>query len=234
MTVMTVVHDLRPQRFGSRHPSAVRDPIVEPMWTGVRVLAAFERSGVDGGSATLLKDGRGNRVEGHEAIEGALLAAARANALIVDACLTKQMAHDGSGVYTGIETQIPTGRLIVQSMVGVRRNRAAETVERREQTRQAQTFEPTDTVTLVATDLLWLDDESLLDVPLLERKRLLEAVLDESDMIRRGLYVRPPIESWVGSWRALGFAELTFKAANSRYRPGTATDDWSVAPMPRR
>ena len=37
----------------------------------------------------------------------------------------------------------------------------------------------------VATDLLWLDGESLLDVPLLERRRLLEGVLDQSYLVRR-------------------------------------------------
>lgn len=231
---MKIVRDLRPQQFGSRHPNAVRDPIVEPMWAGVRVLAALDRSGDVGDAAAILTDERGDPVDDQEAIEAALLSAARADAMIVDGFLTKQMAHDGSGVYTGVETQTSTGKLIVQSMVGVRRNRAAEVVERREKTLQARTFDASDVVTLVATDLLWLDDVSLLDVPLLERKRLLESALDETDSVRRGLYVRPPIESWVGSWRALGFGELTFKAANSRYRPGTAGDDWAIAPMPRR
>lgn len=234
MSVLTIVRDLRPQSFGSSHPNRVRDPIVEPMWTGVRVLAALDRSGDIGDAATVLTDEGGHPVDDQGAIETALVAAARADTMIVDGFLTKQMAHDGSGVYTGVEARTSTGKLIVQSMVGVRRNRAAETVERRERTQQARTFAATDVVTLVATDLLWLDDESLFDVPLLERKRLLEAALDESDTVRRGLYVRPPIESWVGSWRALGFSEITFKAANSRYRPGAAGDDWAIAPMPRR
>ena len=234
MSVLSVLHDLRPQAFGSGHPNRVPDPIVEPMWTGVRVLAAVDRSDAAREAVTVLADEDGHPLEDQRAIEAALVEAALAESLIVDGVLTKQMAHDGSGVYTGVEAQTSTGKLIVQSMVGVRRNRAAEIVERREQARQARTFGVTDTVTLVATDILWLDGESLLDVPLLERKRLLEAALDESDVIRRGLYVRPPIESWVGSWRALGFSELTFKAANSRYRPGVPDDDWAVAPMPRR
>ena len=57
-------------------------------------------------------------------------------------------------------------------------------------------------------DLLWLDDTSLLDVPLLERRRLLEGALVESDFVRVGAYVRPPIDTWVGSWRAQGFEGL--------------------------
>ena len=86
----------------------------------------------------------------------------------------------------------------------------------------------------VAIDMLWLDGEPLFDVPLLERKRLLESVLAETDLIRVGQYVRPPIDTWIGSWRALGFSGMTFKAANGRYRPGTTAKDWATASMPRR
>ena len=35
-----------------------------------------------------------------------------------------------------------------------------------------------------------------------------------------GTFVRPPIDTWVGSWRSMGFPGLSFKAANSRYAPG--------------
>ena len=43
----------------------------------------------------------------------------------------------------------------------------------------------------------------------------------------RTVYVRPPIETWIGSWRAQGFRGITFKGANSRYRPGETADDWA-------
>ena len=87
----------------------------------------------------------------------------------------------------------------------------------------------------MAIDLLWLDGESLLDVPLLERKRLLESVLDESELVRRGAFVRPPIETWIGSWRALGFVRHLLQG---RQRPlpagrhGRGLDASSA--MPRR
>ncbi len=83
-------------------------------------------------------------------------------------------------------------------------------------------------------DLLWLDDTSLLDIPLLERRRLLEAVVLESDGVRLGAFVRPPIERWVASWRSQGFGGLTYKAANSRYLPGQPNPDWVITGMPRR
>ncbi len=234
MSTLTMVRDLRPQSFGSSAPGRVPNPIVEPLWTGVRVLAALDRSGATGDAATVIADETGVPVVDQWDIEAALAKAAMAETLIVDGYLTKQVAHDGSGTYTGVEAQIPTGTLLVQSMVGVRRNRAAERTEQVEREREAKAIAATDVVALVATDILWLDDEPLFDVPLLERKRLLESALDETDMIRRGQYVRPPIETWVGSWRALGFSGVTFKAANGRYHPGTTAEDWATAPMPRR
>jgi ATP-dependent DNA ligase len=89
-------------------------------------------------------------------------------------------------------------------------------------------------VALVAVDLLWLDDEALIDVPLLERKRILESVLPESELIRRGVHVRPPVDTWLGSWRASGFSRLAYKSANSRYAPGEKNEQWALAEIPRR
>ena len=80
----------------------------------------------------------------------------------------------------------------------------------------------------------WLDDEPLLSVPLLERKRILESVVDESRLVRRGIYVRPPIDSWMGSWRSFGFKRIAFKGANSRYMPGTPNAEWVVGDLPAR
>jgi ATP-dependent DNA ligase len=71
-------------------------------------------------------------------------------------------------------------------------------------------------------------------VPLLERKRVLESILPPGDLVRPGLFVRQPIDSWIGSWRAQGFRGLTFKAANSRYRPGETAADWTQSDLPRR
>jgi ATP-dependent DNA ligase len=86
----------------------------------------------------------------------------------------------------------------------------------------------------VATDLLWIDGQSLLDVPLLERKRVLDSALDERELVRRTMLVRPPVEAWFAQWRALGFEEITYKGANGRYVPGTVSTDWTVVVMPRR
>ena len=111
-----------------------------------------------------------------------------------------------------------------------RRRRDTPTVE---QTERVTPVEEND-VALVVTDLLWLDDEPLLDVPLLERKRILESVVGESKLVRRGTFVRPPVDPWLGSWRAFGFSRMSYKAANSRYLPGQRNPDWTVADVPTR
>ena len=91
-----------------------------------------------------------------------------------------------------------------------------------------------DPVALVLVDLLWVDGEPLLDIPLLERRRQLELVITETDLVRCGTYVRPPIDTWVGSWRSMGFPGISFKSANGRYAPGAMAADWASIAMPRR
>lgn len=224
----TALAGLRPQVFGDGNPGRVLDPIVEPLWTGIRALAA-----IDDGAVKLADEG-GDPIAGQAEVIAALADAAMAERLVVDGFLTKLAARDGSGVFVGMDDLPTAGQLASRPLLGIRRNRAEEVTQAMNAARAARTFGPDDTVTFVAIDLLWLDGESLLDVPFLERRRILESVLVESDLVRRGVFVRPPFDSWVGSWRALGFAGLSYKAANSRYRPGVATTDWVSAPMPRR
>jgi hypothetical protein len=71
-------------------------------------------------------------------------------------------------------------------------------------------------------------------VPLLERRRILDSSIDESQLVRLGAYVRLPVDAWIGSWRAQGFRAVAYKAANSRYAPGATADDWATARIPRR
>lgn len=216
--------DLRPQVYGKGAPSAVLDPIVEPLWTGVRVLAAVDASGV------VLVDADSYPLEGFTAITEALAPTPPADDFVLDAILTKQATRTAAAV-AGWSDEMPS----MGGFIGLRRNRAVDTLKLREDALDDATFDPeTDTVSLVAIDLLWLDGTSLIDIPLLERRRLLEAVVIESDAVRIGAFVRPPIERWVASWRSQGFAGLTYKAANSRYTPGRPNPDWVIGGMPRR
>lgn len=228
--VLDLARALRPQTYGRAPVDRIAQPVVEPLWQGLRVIAA-----VDAETATFLEDGE--PVTGHEGVARALVwAIARsADGAILDGFLTKQVVSDDAVAYDGYEVDVPsTGKLITQSMVGVRRNRADEASKRLEEETAARTFGDDDLVNFVATDLLWLDGEWLLEVPLLERKRLLEAVLQAGRLVRPGAYVLPPIQTWIGSWRAQGFRGVSFKAANSRYRPGERAEDWATSDMPRR
>jgi ATP-dependent DNA ligase len=123
---------------------------------------------------------------------------------------------------------------VSRMFIGGRLNRLDEMEKRREAEFEEARFDEDELVNLVVVDLLWLDGQWLLDVPLLERKRVLESVLPPEQLVRPGPYVRPPADSWIGSWRAQGFRGMTFKAANSRYRPGETSTEWAAADMPRR
>jgi ATP-dependent DNA ligase len=80
----------------------------------------------------------------------------------------------------------------------------------------------------VAVDLLRVDYVTLFDVPLLERKRLLEGVLVQSPLIRLSPYVTPPIQAWLRTWRMAGFKGAIVKGANSKYVPGRRTFEWTI------
>jgi hypothetical protein len=226
---IALARDLRPQAFGRRGADRIVEPVVEPAWPGRRVIVA-----VDAGTAVAFEDGEPVDGQADIARHLATQLARFADAAILDGYLTKQVVNEDAVIYTGTDELPSTGKLIAQSMVGSRRNRAEEAADLKEANVKARSFEDDEPVNLVITDLLWLDGDWLLDVPLLERKRVLESILPGDDLVRAGLYVRPPIATWIGSWRAQGFVGVTFKEANSRYRSGAVADDWATSSMPRR
>lgn len=79
----------------------------------------------------------------------------------------------------------------------------------------------------VALDLLRIDRETLFDVPLLERKRLLEGAIQQSPLVRISPWVRPPITAWLRTWTRAGFKGAMVKNSNSRYVPGSMTVEWA-------
>jgi hypothetical protein len=218
-----IVTTLRPQIYGKGSPANVSDPIIEPLWVGVRALAAIDEAGA------ILVDEAGVTVEGFDDIVASLAEMVRATGLVLDGFLTKQATQTAIAVNAWSD-ETPS----MSSIVGLRRNRAVDTLKLREEALAARSFTIDDEISYVATDLLWVDDTSLLDIPLLERRRILESVIEESDVVRIGAFIRPPIMSWVGSWKAQGFRGLTYKAANSRYHPGEPNADWAISGMPHR
>jgi ATP-dependent DNA ligase len=207
----------RPQRFG-RSSRSVHDPLIEPSWGGVRILARFEFG------HTLFADEDGaDCTDEFAAVAAAISVAALAEALILDGFLTVEPTQATAGIpTTGIEAP-SAGQMMTQMLVGSRRSHSSESTHR---------LDPDRPIAFVAVDLLSIDGTSLLDVPLLERKRLLDGALRTGELVRITPFVRPPIGTFVATWRALGFGALAFKAANSRYIPNGRNDDWSIAPMP--
>ncbi|HET7473708.1 MAG TPA: hypothetical protein VFJ71_11330 [Candidatus Limnocylindrales bacterium] len=218
-----------PQEFGDKRASTIADPIIEPLWTGPRILA-FVREGL-----ATLKDAAGDAIEDQDEIATALVEAAGDATILLEAVLTPEPLQSPVGVAGRDLVSTPKPQDAMSQMIvgsrGDRKDRIARHVDEAKARRLGATGEP---LALVAVDLLWLDDESLCDVPLLERKRILESVLVESELIRVGIYVKPPIDAWLGSWRAFGFRRLAYKAANSRYLPGAKNQEWAQAEIPQR
>ena len=220
---------LRPQTYGKARADRIIQPVVEPVWFGLRVIIAATADEV-----VILDDGE--PVTDQERIASRLrgMLAHTAGGVILDGYLTKQVSADDLPTMMRDDTVPTPGQLISKPFFGIRRDRHAEKIKRLDAEEEARTFADDDIVNFVATDLLWLDGEWLLDVPLLERKRLLEAVIPGDDLVRAGPYVQPPYDTWIGSWRSQGFGALSFKEANSRYRPGEESAEWTRSDMPRR
>ena len=79
-----------------------------------------------------------------------------------------------------------------------------------------------------AFDLLEVDGDSLLEVPLLERRRHLEGVLTPSLNVRLTPYVSRSLRSWRDTLAAQGFRRVVLKNWNSVYAPGRENNDWLV------
>jgi bifunctional non-homologous end joining protein LigD len=222
-----VLARLQPQGYGDVPYHRVENPIVEPMWAGIRALAGVE----DG--AVALRGEDGTAVEERPEVANALGLAVRTQSAVLDGWLTKEAIRTGGELLSTVE--LPTASLLIQkTFFGIRRDRQAEAEAERRRLIAAQTFREEEIVAFVITDLLWLDGQSVLDVPLLERKRLLGGIVEESELVRIGAFVRPPVDTWVTSWRRLGFVELSYRGANSRYHPGEQRNEWTTARMPRR
>ena len=209
--------DWRPQQFG-RGLRATAGTVVEPGWDGVRVMARFE----SGGSRFRDEEGVDCSAEFADVAE-ALTLAAQADDLILDGYLTVQPTQITAGVpLSTIEAPTP-GQMMASMVVGGRVIRPTMSEHR---------LDPDRPIAFVAVDLLRIDGAVLLDVPLLERKRLLDGALEPSERIRVTPYVREPFGSYLVSWRGLGFQRLFFKDANSRYLLNTRNDGWSDRAMP--
>ena len=152
----------------------------------------------------------------------------RAERFVLDGYLSRQ-PNTPATVSPGLGLEMPTAQQMAgQMLFGRRGARAARLTPV-----PPSLIDRTVPVAFVAVDLLLVDDDGLLDIPLLERKRILETTFEETPLLRRCPFVRPPVDSWLIAWRALGFRELAYKSANSRYTPGQRNEDWARIAIPR-
>ncbi len=189
---------------------------MEPHWGGLRVIVHVERGTDDGARRCTVLDEAGEDVTGEEPeVVAAIREALDADDAVLDGYLTDQATRPGTQV-----SMLPVARRSGNIIMGHRM--------------EADIAPPLDDdaprpVAFVAVDVLRVDGQSLLDVPLLERKRLLDSLLEVGELVRVSPYTRPPVDAWLRSWRAAGFDGAVLKAANSRYRPGSETDEWTIS-----
>jgi len=223
----------RPQFPGRVGPRDIRDAIVEPDWAGLRVVAALGSHG-----AEVYR--YGDRIDVPRELERALAAAFDAVDAVIEGHLTTAAFEDGVGAYPAAE---PVGRPIF-SLPRFFRGSAKEDPYVFGRIHQAKSESDAPGIldalaagerhAFVAVDLLWLDGQALDDVPLLERKRLLDTVLAPSLLVRVTPFVRPvSAQRTLITWGTLGFGALSWRAANGRYLAGRENPDWAIAPTPR-
>ena len=82
-----VLATLRPQAYGNSKLDKIRNPLIEPLWIGVRTLAAVDARGA------VLVDSDGDPVPGMSPIVDALGASLQADGVVLDGFLSKQTAH---------------------------------------------------------------------------------------------------------------------------------------------
>jgi ATP-dependent DNA ligase len=220
--------DLRPMPYGRTAARNVRNGIWEPLWGGQRVL--IDLFGTD----VRIRDQHGDALDGYDLLREAILASARSAEMVADGYLLPAPLRDTAGATSviGSDSVMTAGEMGRQFLLGGFGGERRAEIEAEQARRVAlPSSSPT---AFVAIDLLWLDGESLLDVPLMERKRLLESVLLDGEVVRKTMTVRSPVEAWYAQWRALGFREVAVKDANSRYTPGAPSPAWATALIPRR
>jgi ATP-dependent DNA ligase len=216
----------RPQTVPhGRYAPDIIDPILEPLWSGTRVLAHYhdsEREDEWGHVEVFDEYGDDATMDAPLAVDQ-LRRAVRASEAVIDGILTGEATTGGEN--TSIKL-FPTVNPIRKFFLGGRTDNDVKYEPRGPRPRGIPAF--------VAIDLLSVDDQPLFDAPLLERKRLLEGLLDQSELVRVSPWVRPPVRTWFNTWRSAGFRGLVMKSSNGRYRPGAETTDWAkVERMPR-
>lgn len=216
---------------GRQAPRDIPDAIVEPAWGGVRVVVARTPD-----EATPFV--RGEVVEVPGDLRRALLEAITAEGAVIEGHLTTEAFRLGEGAMPEPPRLVRPSILVPPALR--RRTRDDPAMRSREHAGRElasgrvalEALARGEPHALVATDLLWLDGQSLEDIPLLERKRWLEAILLPSHLVRVTPFVRPTAAPTLATWGPLKLAELSYLAANSRYLAGRENPDWALGRAP--
>lgn len=219
-------HDWRPQRIKhGRFVPQIVDPLVEPLWSGTRVIVHYRDSNEHDqwGDIEVLDQYGDDATDDAPMALDFLRRSVLASEAVIDGIISTQATGGGEGLAVVLSGRTkPLQRMFIGG--------PASDV----------TFEPPKDYrhegqpAFVALDLLSLDNQQLFDIPLLERKRLLEGTIQESELVRVSPVVRPPLRQWFATWRSAGFKGLIIKSSNSRYEPGGETSQWAtVERMPR-
>jgi len=227
--VLSAAASWRPQLFGDKRAQAIPDPIVEPLWTGPRILVLVD------GSTVRLTAADGEPIDGFPEIVDALREAAGGATALLEAFLTPEPIQTASAIAGRESLTMPKpAEAMTQMIVGTRGDRKDRLAMQKEEARRRTIDGADERLAVVAVDLLWLDDESLFDVPLLERKRILESVLPESDLVRVG---NPRQAADRRLARLVALVRLPPTRVQGRQQPlhpRSENQDWATAAIPPR
>lgn len=211
--------DWRPMRpYRGRQSFDIRDPIVEPFWSGARVLCHVSPAGADaqGARLRLIEDLGADVAPELPELAAAILSSLDAVDAVIDGVISRQVGLTGVGAS-------PIAEMRHRPALITRNRTVLDVLPRGADAEPAEAPDG-----FIAFDLLRVDGTLLLDVPLLERKRLLESVVVPGPLVRTSLHVRPPIDSWIATWKSVGLRGGILKAANGRYAPGSDTVEWRI------
>ncbi len=215
--------DWAPMRaYRGRRTFDIRDPLLEPLWSGTRALAHLSTGPEAEPPVTvaLIEETGVDVAPGLPLLAAAMGDAFMALDAIVDGVISRQVMLDGVGAAAIPEVHSRPTQMFLRSSIDfdVKARNVIDRVDA-----EAEKIDG-----FVAVDLLALDGTDLLDVPLLERKRLLESIIAPGPLVRLSGHVRPPIDSWIATWKAMGLRGGILKSANSRYHPNDDTIEWRI------
>ncbi len=219
-----------PQLPGRVGPRNIVDALVEPDWGGLRIVVATTGSAVEAhrpGALVPLPD----------VLRAALREATKGTKAVIEGHLT-------TIALSNPVVMVPPAPTVPRSSTFIPRFRSRKDdpyIHGRNHLARMEKDVPAvleamcagEPFAFVATDLLWLDGRPLLEVPLLERKRLLDGILTESELVRITTFVKPSAHMTLVGWGAMGFSELSWRGANSRYLAGQENPGWAIASPPK-